>query len=142
MGPDVATVRQNLALILDNGVPAARTAGRTHDGAWGATLGNQRLRVAVGCRRRRERRVWSTSPGPGLSAVTLAILLQRAGCVRAMELDINSQLDDGVHVPSRRTRPNPAAVERPEAPPRDAHATGTATSSRASATSSRFFAAH
>ena len=28
--------------------------------------------------------------GPGLSAVTLAVLLQRAGCVRAMELDINS----------------------------------------------------
>jgi len=87
MGPDIATVRQNLALIVDRGQPVPGLPSNAN-GAWGATLGN---RVWV----------WRSGvgvdangglvyvAGPGLSATTLATLLQRAGCVRAMELDIN-----------------------------------------------------
>jgi hypothetical protein len=88
MSPDIATVRQNLALIVDNGQPAAGLPENT-DGAWGATVGNRTF-------------VWRSGvgidksgglvyvAGPGLSAVTLAILLQRAGAVRAMQMDINA----------------------------------------------------
>lgn len=88
MSPDIVTVRQNLSLIVDNGQPAAGLPDNT-DGLWGATVGNRVF-------------VWRSGvgvdksgglvyvAGPGLSAVTLAVLLQRAGAVRAMELDINS----------------------------------------------------
>lgn len=87
MSPEVATVRQNLALIVEDGQPVQGLPDNT-DGAWGATVGNTVF-------------VWRSGAGidknggliyvagPGLSAVTLAILLQRAGAVRAMELDIN-----------------------------------------------------
>jgi Phosphodiester glycosidase len=88
MSPDIVTVRQNLALIVENGqlVPGLPNNA---DGQWGATVGNRVF-------------VWRSGvgvdangglvyvAGPGLSAVTLAVLLQRAGAVRAMELDINS----------------------------------------------------
>ena len=108
MGPDIATVRQNLALILDNGVPAEGLP-TNQDGAWGATLGNQVFvwRSGVGVD---ANGALVYVAGPGLSAVTLAILLQRAGCVRAMELDINSQWTSAYTY--QQTDPaNPAAVE-------------------------------
>jgi hypothetical protein len=87
MSPDVVSVRQNLALIVENGQPVAGLPDNA-DGAWGATVGQRVF-------------VWRSGAGidkngglvyvagPGLSAVTLAVLLQRAGAVRAMELDIN-----------------------------------------------------
>jgi hypothetical protein len=88
MGPDIETVRQNLALILDNGQPAPGLPDNA-DGAWGASLGNEVFvwRSGVGVD---ANGALVYVAGPGLSAVTLAVLLQRAGCVRAMELDINS----------------------------------------------------
>jgi hypothetical protein len=88
MSPDIASVRQNLALILDNGQPVAGLPDNA-DGAWGATLGNRVFvwRSGVGVD---QNGGLVYVAGPGLSAVTLAILLQRAGAVRAMELDINS----------------------------------------------------
>lgn len=86
-GPDVTFARQNLPLILDGG----RLNPNLSDGPqWGATLGN-----AV--------RVWRSGVGvdargnilyaaaDGQTARSLAEILQRAGAVRAMELDINSE---------------------------------------------------
>jgi hypothetical protein len=88
MTPDVVSVRQNLNLLVDNGqvVPGAYSANSTQ---WGATLGNKDFvwRSALG--------VTSDGAlvyvgGPGLDIVDLANILVRAGAVRAMELDINT----------------------------------------------------
>jgi hypothetical protein len=86
--PTVATVRQNLALLVDGGQLVPGLA-QDSNSKWGATLGNNLF-------------VWRSGvgtdasgglvfvAGPGLSVESLAILLQRAGAVRAMELDINT----------------------------------------------------
>lgn len=104
MRDDIQAVRQNLDLIIDNGGGAPDPAGtptakaapgvpaagldNNANGAWGDTLGNKVL-------------VWRSSVcvtatgalvygyGNGLGAQSLAELMLRAGCVRAMELDIN-----------------------------------------------------
>ncbi len=86
-GPNVEFARQNLPLIVDGG----QLNPNLSDGPqWGATLGN-----AV--------RVWRSGVGvdahgnivyaaaDGQTARSLAEILQRAGAVRAMELDINSE---------------------------------------------------
>jgi hypothetical protein len=86
-GPDVVFARQNLPLILSGG----RLVSDLDNGAlWGATLGN-----AV--------RVWRSAIGVDAhgdllyagadlqTAQSIAQILQRAGAVRAMELDINSE---------------------------------------------------
>jgi len=107
MSPDIASVRQNLALILDNGQPVAGLPDNA-DGAWGATLGNRVFvwRSGVGVD---QNGGLVYVAGPGLSAVTLAILLQRAGAVRAMELDINSDWVTGYTY--QQTDPaNPGAI--------------------------------
>ena len=86
-GPQVAFARQSLPLIIDNGHlnPALNDSSQ-----WGYTLGN-----AV--------RVWRTGVGIDRhgnliyaaadyqTVVTLARILQRAGAVRAMQLDINPE---------------------------------------------------
>ena len=107
MSPDIASVRQNLALIVDNGQPAAGLPDNA-DGAWGATVGNRVFvwRSGVGVDKNGG---LIYVAGPGLSAVTLAILLQRAGAVRAMELDINSDWVTGYTY--QQTDPsNPGAI--------------------------------
>ena len=84
-GPEVEFARQNLRLLVSNG----QLAGDLADGPqWGATLGN-----AI--------RVWRSGVGvdargniiyaaaDNQTAASLAAILQRAGAVRAMELDIN-----------------------------------------------------
>jgi len=89
LGPTVSTVRQNLALIVDGGAPVAGLdANDTHK--WGATLGNKVLvwRSGVGVRPDGTI-VYAASNG--LSVLTLATMLTQAGCVRAMELDINPE---------------------------------------------------
>ena len=86
-GSGVVFARQNLPLIVSGG----RLAGNLSDGPeWGATLGN-----AV--------RVWRSAVGVDAhgnllyaaadlqTAASIAQILQRAGAVRAMELDINSE---------------------------------------------------
>ncbi len=87
MTPDVVSVRQNLGLMVDNGA-LAPDLGSNYQ--WGGTLGNKVY-------------VWRSAAcvdanhdliyvgGPGLNVPTLAAVLQRAGCQRAMELDINSE---------------------------------------------------
>ena len=86
-GPRIAFARQSLPLIVDNGRlnPALDDSSK-----WGFTLGN-----AV--------RVWRTGAGvdrrgnliyaaaDAQTVVTLARILQRAGAVRAMQLDINPE---------------------------------------------------
>jgi Phosphodiester glycosidase len=88
MGPDVVSVRQNLDLLVDGGrvVPAAYTSDPTQ---WGRTLGGGDF-------------VWRSGlgvtangalvyvGGPGLDIADLGNILVRAGAVRAMELDINT----------------------------------------------------
>ena len=88
MTPNVVSVRQNLNLLVDHGqpVPGLNANDTTQ---WGATLGNAVY-------------VWRSGlgitangalvyvGGPGLNITDLANLLARAGCVRAMELDINT----------------------------------------------------
>ena len=86
-GPSVLFARQNLPLILENG----QLNPNLSDGSlWGATLGN-----AI--------RVWRSGIGVDArgdllyaaandqTAESLALILQHAGAVRAMELDINSE---------------------------------------------------
>jgi hypothetical protein len=86
-GPAVAWARQSLPLIIDHG----RLSPALNDSSqWGFTLGN-----AV--------RVWRTGAGIDRhgnliyaaadyqTVTTLARILQRAGAVRAMELDINPE---------------------------------------------------
>ncbi len=88
MTSDVVSVRQNLDLLVDNGqvVPAAYNTNATQ---WGATLGGADYvwRSALG--------VTSNGAlvyvgGPGLNIVDLANILVKAGAVRAMEMDINT----------------------------------------------------
>ena len=86
--PDVVAVRQNLNLIVDGGqpVPGLNANDTTQ---WGATLGGSIY-------------VWRSGVGvtadgalvyvggPDLNITDLAAVLVRAGAVRAMELDINT----------------------------------------------------
>ncbi|HSC04890.1 MAG TPA: phosphodiester glycosidase family protein [Solirubrobacteraceae bacterium] len=84
-GPGIAFARQNLPLIVEHG---QLNPALSNDSLWGTTLGN-----AV--------RVWRSGVGVDAhgnliyaaadiqTAESLAEVLQRAGAVRAMELDIN-----------------------------------------------------
>jgi hypothetical protein len=89
MDPRIKTVRQNLDLMVDGGQTVPGLDSDSND-KWGATLGNKVFvwRSAVG--------VDANGGlvfvgGNGLNAKTLGDVLVRAGAVRAMELDINSQ---------------------------------------------------
>jgi hypothetical protein len=88
MTPDVVFARQNLALIVDGGKPVADvlTGGSAK---WGATVGNAVLVWRSGLGVTADGAIVYAA-GAGLSALTLAQLLARAGVVRGMELDINS----------------------------------------------------
>jgi Phosphodiester glycosidase len=107
MNSTVVSVRQNLDLLVDNGQPVSGL-NSTDTTQWGATLGN---RVSV----------WRSGlgvtadgalvyvGGPGLNITDLADLLARAGAIRAMELDINT---DWVNFSSYR----PATATGPASP--------------------------
>jgi Phosphodiester glycosidase len=86
-GANVASVRQNLDLIVDGGQLVAGLSD-ANSSQWGATLGNRiySWRSGVGIDSHHN---LIYVAGPGLNVFTLAAVLQRAGCVRAMELDIN-----------------------------------------------------
>jgi hypothetical protein len=87
MAPGVVSVRQNLKLLVDNGRPAPNLDNSVQS-TWGATVKGALY-------------VWRSGvgvtaigdlvyvAGDALSAHALAALLQRAGAVRAMQLDIN-----------------------------------------------------
>jgi len=85
--PDVVAVRQNLGLLVDGG-RLAKNIDANVLSTWGATLGSKTYTWRSG--------VGVTAAGDivyvvgdALSARSLAVLLQHAGTVRAMELDIN-----------------------------------------------------
>lgn len=87
MSSRVVGVRQNLALLVDHGriAPNIDTNPQIN---WGLTLGGAYyiFRSGVGVTASGDI-VYAS--GDALSAFTLARVLRRAGCVRAMELDIN-----------------------------------------------------
>ncbi len=87
-GTNVASVRQNLDLIVD-GRQLVAGLSDANSSQWGATLGNRvyTWRSGVGVDAHHD---LIYVAGPGLNVATLAAVLQHAGCVRAMELDINS----------------------------------------------------
>jgi hypothetical protein len=95
MGPSVASVRQNLVLLVDGGkVSPTCASGGTRQ--WGSTIGQvayihrsgfgvtaHGAEVYVG--------------GPALSVCSLGNLLKAAGVVRGMELDINPAWVSGAY---------------------------------------------
>jgi Phosphodiester glycosidase len=87
LGPAVAWARQSLPLIIDHG----RLSPKLNDStAWGYTLGNavRVWRTGVGIDRRGNV-IYAAADYQ--TVTTLARILQRAGAVRAMELDINPE---------------------------------------------------
>jgi Phosphodiester glycosidase len=86
-GPDVAAVRQNLGLLIDNGTISPDVDSTTVR-TWGKTIGNPTFvwRSGVGIRKDGSLVV---VVGNSMSVHTLANILHDAGAVRAMELDIN-----------------------------------------------------
>jgi hypothetical protein len=89
MTPDVVAVRQNLSLIVNHGSPVVGLGTDSYQ-KWGATLGNAVLvwRSGIGVT---SDGALVYAAGPGLSVQSLASVLARAGAVRAMELDINTE---------------------------------------------------
>ena len=103
IGPDVAGVRQNLVMLVDNGQvnPTCATGGTAE---WGSTIGQAAYihrsgfgvtadgaEVYVG--------------GPALSVCTLGNILRAAGVVRGMELDINPAWVSGTYFHDSPTGP-------------------------------------
>jgi Phosphodiester glycosidase len=87
MTPDVVGVRQNLKLIVDHGrVPAS--VNENVISSWGATLGGGYYVWRSGLGITSDGRVIFVY-GPALDVRELAGLLQRAGAVEALQLDIN-----------------------------------------------------
>lgn len=86
-GPTIAWARQSLPLIVDHGRLSSKLSDST---AWGFTLGNavRVWRTGVGVDRRGNI-VYAAADYQ--TVTTLARILQRAGAVRAMELDINPE---------------------------------------------------
>jgi hypothetical protein len=85
---NVVAVRQNLDLIVDGGQPVAGlNANDTTQ--WGATLGNAVYVYRSGLGVTANGAIVYVG-GPGLNITDLATLLVRAGAVRGMELDINT----------------------------------------------------
>ncbi len=122
-GPDVAAVRQNLGLLVDNAT-ITPDVDSTTTRTWGATVGNRTYvwRSAVGIRKDGS---LVFVVGASLSVKTLAKIVHDAGAVRAMELDINqswtnfitySHPSKGVAVPQMLTKnehPNPYRYLQP-----------------------------
>jgi hypothetical protein len=87
MSPSVVGVRQNLKQIVVNGhVPAS--VSQNVESSWGATLGGGYYVWRSGVGITRDGRIIYVY-GPALNVQDLAQLLQRAGAVQAMQLDIN-----------------------------------------------------
>ena len=100
MSPNVAAVRQNLTLLVDHRVVIPGNSTHTQN-TWGATIGNKNFVWRSGIGVTASGRIISVI-GPRLSAHSLAVLLQHAGAVRAMQLDINPEWTSYVlyHQPS------------------------------------------
>jgi hypothetical protein len=86
-GPDVAAVRQNLGLLVSNGVISADVNSKTTR-TWGKTVGDATFvwRSALGVRKDGS---LVFVVGASMSVPSLAKIVHDAGAVTAMELDIN-----------------------------------------------------
>ncbi|WP_035798316.1 phosphodiester glycosidase family protein [Kitasatospora mediocidica] len=87
MTPDVVGVRQNLRLIVDQSAVPDDVDSHIESG-WGLTIGGAYFVWRSGIGVTPDGRL-VFAYGPALSVRTLANLLQQAGCVEAMQLDIN-----------------------------------------------------
>jgi len=88
MTPQVVSVRQNLDLLVVNGQPAPGL-NAADTSKWGFTLGNRVYVWRSGLGVTADGALVYVG-GPGINISDLADLLIRAGAVRAMELDINT----------------------------------------------------
>jgi hypothetical protein len=130
MSRDVASVRQNLTLLVAGG-RATRAAASPDWQAWGATCGVASCAPSVpGVERQWRSGIGITADGalvyatgPGLDPLQLAQVLVRAGAVRAMQLDINPDwtvlatyappAPGGLAAPSNGSKLLPATVQGP-----------------------------
>lgn len=87
MSPDVVGVRQNLRVIVDQSAVPESVDSNVESG-WGLTIGGKYFVWRSGVGITADGRLVYVY-GPALSVRTLANLLQQAGCVEAMQLDIN-----------------------------------------------------
>ena len=118
--PDVVSVRQNLDLVVDNGQPVPGL-NATDTTRWGATLGDQIYVWRSGLGVTADGALVYVG-GPGLNITDLADLLVRAGAVRAMELDINTDWVNYSSYSARHTqRPGHRRQRHPAAPRDDRH---------------------
>jgi Phosphodiester glycosidase len=122
-GPDVAAVRQNLGMLVENG-KISPDVHSTTTRTWGKTVGNATYvwRSALGIRKDGS---LVFVVGASMSVPTLANIVHAAGAVSAMELDINkawtnfmtySHPSPGVAVPHMLTKdahPNPYRYLQP-----------------------------
>ncbi len=83
----VAAVRQNLRLLIDQGVTTPLVAN-TSTSVWGRTVGNKAFVWRSGIGTRADGSV-VFAVGPAMSVQSLAAVLADAGATEAMELDIN-----------------------------------------------------
>ena len=95
MTPTTVSVRQNLDLIVDDGAPVPGL-GESDNSRWGATLGGRIQVWRSGLGETADGALVYVG-GSGLSIVDLANVLVRAGAVRAMELDINTDWVNFTH---------------------------------------------
>jgi hypothetical protein len=110
MTSKVIGVRQNLKLIVDQGqVPSS--VDSNVQGNWGATLGGGYYVWRSGLGITQDGRI-IYAYGPALNVREIATLLQHAGAVEAMELDINPDWTayDYYHVDGKPSDPSPAAL--------------------------------
>jgi len=108
MGPDIAAVRQNLRpIVINSQVP--KTVDQNVTTAWGATLGGGYNVWRSGVGITRDKRIIFVY-GDALDVRTLANLLQRAGCVTAMELDINPDWMSFMYYLAKNHPANPTPV--------------------------------
>lgn len=87
MTADVVGVRQNLHLVVDQSAVPAGVDSNVQS-AWGPTIGGKEFVWRSGVGVTADGRIIFVY-GPALSVRTLADLLHQAGCVEAMQLDIN-----------------------------------------------------
>jgi Phosphodiester glycosidase len=122
MSSDVVGVRQNLHLIVQNGqVPSS--VDYNVESSWGATLGGGYYVWRSGIGITSDNRVIFVY-GPALDVRELADLLQRAGAVTGMELDINPEWTDFMYyLPQQAAPPTPVALLPNQAEPADRYYT-------------------
>jgi hypothetical protein len=102
-GVAIASVRQNLHLLIDHGVPASSVAS-CGSACWGATIGNQAAVARSGLGIRADGQlVWAA--GEGLTVGRFAAGMISAGVQRAVELDINPDWVAGYLYVHHRTAP-------------------------------------